>query len=232
MITLHQYPPSFGLSSLSPFCIKVEFFLKAAQLPYTVKTEFNPKVGPKGKMPFIQHEQATIADSSLIIEHLLNSHSLNHLNIINPEKRAIAQAFKSMIEEHLYFILLYSRWIDPAGFKVIKGHFKTLFPPIVGNVFMEILRRSLTKQGMAQGIARHNVDEVYAMGINQLDALSKLLGKNEYFFEDKITYFDATAYSFLVTIVKQPIETPLKDFLNSCENLLNYIQRMDHYFNN
>lgn len=232
MITLHQYPASFGLSSLSPFCIKVEFFLKAANLPYVIKTEFNPKKGPKGKMPFIEYNQKKVADSSLIIDHLLKEHSLAQLDIADPVTRATATAFKSMIEEHLYFILLYSRWIDPAGFKIIKAHFKDLFPPLIGNVFMEILRLSLTKQGKAQGIARHKRDEVYEMGINQLDALSKLLGNNAYFFENRMTYFDATVYSFLVTIIKQPIETPLKEFLNNCDNLNQYIKRMDDFFNN
>ena len=81
MIILHQYPGAFGLSSLSPFCIKIEFFLKMANLPYKIHNELNPGKGPKGKMPFINDGGQKIPDSSFIIDYLIEKHSLEHLTI-------------------------------------------------------------------------------------------------------------------------------------------------------
>lgn len=225
MITLHQYPPAFNLPSLSPFCIKVEFFLKVAQVPYQVKVERNPKRGPKGKMPFIVDNSVSIADSSIIIEHLLRTHSLDHLRVHTG--RAEMMAFKSMIEDSLYFILLYSRWIDEKGFNKVVEEFTPLFPPLIGKPFLNYLKRNLTRQAMAQGLARHTLEEVYEMGRVQVEALADFLGDKEHFFENKITCFDATSYAFLSTIIKQPIESPLKQAVLGHRNLCDYVARLD-----
>ena len=230
MITLHQYPKAFGLSSLSPFCIKVEFFLKIANLPYDIKIEVNPGKGPKGKMPFINDSGETIPDSSFIIDHLIEKYSLKHLTIENPIAEAQALAFKTMIEDALYFGLLYSRWVDPNGFDRVLSEFKPLFPPMIGGPFLRIIKRNLVKQSIAQGLGRHSASEVYSIGEKQINSLSILLGEKEFFFEDKITYFDATSYSFLSTITKQPINSPLRKSVLSHSNLCDYIQRMDKIF--
>lgn len=225
MITLHQYPPAFNLSSLSPFCIKVEFFLKVANLPYTVRHERNPRRGPKGKMPFIVKDSLTLADSSFIIDHLLKTHPLDHLQVLRGRAEMIA--FKAMIEDSLYFILLYSRWVDEAGFKTVLEEFTPLFPPLVGKPFLTHIKRNLTTQAIAQGLGRHTLDEVYEMGRTQVGALAEFLGEKDYFFEDKITSFDATSYAFLSTILKQPIESPLKKAVQSHRNLCDYVSSLD-----
>jgi len=227
MITLHQYPKAFGLSSLSPFCIKVEFFLKIANLPYKTHIELNPARGPKGKMPFLDDKGEVIPDSSFIIDYLIKEYSLAHLLIEDAQDQALAMAFKVMIEDGLYFGLLYSRWVDKEGFKIVKRDFKTLFPPFIGGPFLELIRKNLIKQSKAQGLGRHKPHEVYAIGEKQIQSISILLGEKKFFFENKITYFDATVYAFLVTIFRQPIESPLKKVLSRCPNLCKYIIRLD-----
>lgn len=227
MITLHQYPEAFGLSSLSPFCIKVEFFLKIANLPYEIQVELNPAKGPKGKMPFINDSGEKIPDSSFIIDHLIKKYSLKHLMIENPMLQAQALAFKTMIEDALYFGLLYSRWVDPIGFTRVNSEFRPLFPPMVGGPFLKFIRRNLVKQSKAQGLGRHSATEVYAISERQIASLAILLGEKDFFFENKVTYFDATSYSFLSTILKQPIESPIKKAILSHDNLCEYVKRMD-----
>jgi glutathione S-transferase len=230
MIILHQYPKAFGLSSLSPFCMKVEAYLKFSGLVYETRVELNPARGPKGKMPFIKMNGREIADSSLIIHELTKTHQLRHLIIEEDLQRATALAFKSMIEESLYFVLLYSRWMDEEGFGVIKKHFTKFFPPLLGGLALKIIRRNLKKQAIAQGLGRHTQDDVYQIGIEQLGALSCYLGKKDFFFEDKITEFDMTCYAFLATILYQPIDSPLKRALCEKKNLCTYVARLDAQF--
>lgn len=223
MITLHQYPPAFNLSSLSPFCIKVEAFLKMAGLPYEVKEERNPARGPKGKMPFITDGAKTIADSSFILDHLMEKYDLSHLRVSAPE----ALAFKAMIEESLYFSLLYSRWIDPAGHKVIQDEFTPLFPMFIGKPFLKYIRRNLKHQALAQGLGRHSQEEVYRIGRQQIAALATYLGEKKFFFEERFTSFDATSFAFLLTILNQPIASPLQVEVLSHKNLCDYVLRLE-----
>ena len=59
MIELLQFPPMLGLMNASPFCMKVEVFLRLAGLEYrTVST--SPLRAPKGKLPVIRDEGRTI----------------------------------------------------------------------------------------------------------------------------------------------------------------------------
>ena len=227
MIVLHQYPAAFNLPSLSPFCLKVEFFLKVAKLPYRVQVELNPANGPKGKMPFIEDGENIVADSSFIIDYLIRTQNLGHFHIRDSKQAAEALALKSMIEESLYFILLSSRWVDEAGYRVVKKEFSPLFPPLVGKPFLAFIRRNLRRQAQAQGIGRHTPSEVYTLGRRQVVSLSTFLGQNQFFFEGRMTVFDATAYAFLTTILKQPIESDLKTEVKKHKNLCSYVERLD-----
>ena len=233
LIILHQYPGAFNLKSLSPFCLKVEYLLKFANIPYQVQVEINPMLGPKGKMPYIENKNSgdVIADSTFIVDYLSNKFNLHQLEIKNASSQATALAFKLMIEESLYFVILASRWYDPKGFSVINDAFTHMFPLNSGRFILKILRYRLIKQGKAQGMCRHNLAEIYQLGAKQILSLSSFLGDQEYFFEDKITEFDFTCFSFLKTIYSWPVDNPLKYALNSSPNLIAYLERLESIFN-
>ena len=117
MIKLHQFPPVFG-RNISPFTLKLEAWLRLAGLPYEVVTVLNPGRGPKGKLPFIVDDDGTVvADSSLIIEHLTRSRGVDLDRELSREERAQALALQRLFEDHLYFVGLWSRWIDPDGWR-------------------------------------------------------------------------------------------------------------------
>jgi glutathione S-transferase len=132
-----------------------------------------------------------------------------------------------MIEVSLYFILLYSRWIDQEGFKTVQAEFIPLFPPLIGRPFLNFIKRNLTRQAMAQGLGRHTKDEIYKMGQIQVQALAESLGEKKFFFSKRLTCFDATAYAFLSTIIKQPIDSELKRSVLQYKNLCAYVERLD-----
>lgn len=229
MVELHQYPAVWGLSSLSPFCIKLEIFLKRNKIPYRVIDERNPARGPKGKMPFIRHfhndDLKVVADSTLIINYLTEVYGLHPK--IDPVLQAQGLAFQRMIEEHLYFILLYSRWMDPKGWAVIKKEFSPLFPPFLGVPILTLIRRQLRKQALAQGLGRHSKQEIYEIGKRDLTAISDFLGGKKYLLGDEWSAVDATLYAFLVTILKAPIESDLQKALLGLPNLVSYCVRQD-----
>jgi hypothetical protein len=64
-IKLFQFPRWFAIPNLSPFCCKLETWLRIAQIPYAVIDTPDPRKGPKRKLPFIEDAGVRIADSSL-----------------------------------------------------------------------------------------------------------------------------------------------------------------------
>lgn len=70
MIRLHQFPPAYGLPNGSPFCMKVENYLRMTGIPYEVVDDFDLAKAPKGKLPYIEDAERVIADSALILDYL------------------------------------------------------------------------------------------------------------------------------------------------------------------
>lgn len=66
MISLYQPAPAWGVLNASPFCMKLELYLRLAKIPYETKLA-NPLKAPNGKVPYIKDGDQTIGDSSFII---------------------------------------------------------------------------------------------------------------------------------------------------------------------
>ena len=60
-IKLFQFPRMFGIPNVSPFCCKLETWLRIAKVPYEVVDTPDPRKGPKGKLPFIEDGGVRIA---------------------------------------------------------------------------------------------------------------------------------------------------------------------------
>jgi hypothetical protein len=70
VITLHTMPGTDKVESMSPFCMKVEVYLKLQKVPYQVKLG-DPRKAPKGKLPLFEAEDGRrIADSSAILAYV------------------------------------------------------------------------------------------------------------------------------------------------------------------
>jgi hypothetical protein len=71
-----------------------------------------------------------------------------------------------------------------------------------------------------QGIGRYEPADAYARGIADLDVLANLLAGRGYIFGAKPGSIDAALYGFIANIYFYDIDTPLKKFLLSRENLV------------
>src|SRR6266536_5185281 len=89
-IKLFQFPRIFGIPNVSPFCCKLETWLRIAGIPYEVVDTPDPRKGPKGKLPFIEDAGVRIADTSLIVDHLVMTRGVDPDARLDASQRAIA----------------------------------------------------------------------------------------------------------------------------------------------
>jgi glutathione S-transferase len=228
VIKLHQFPQVWG-RNISPFTLKLEAWLILAGLPFEVVEEHNPWRAPKGKLPFIEDDGRRIGDSQLIIEHLERSRGIDLDAGLDRLARAEALALRRLFEDHLYFVGVYSRWIDPTGWRVVKPAMFASLPPGVRQTLPEIARHKVRRDLRGQGILRHSPDEIYAMGRADLEAISTVLDEGPFFFRDRPTTIDTVAYGCLANILMVPVETELKRVAQRLPNLLAFCETMEQH---
>ena len=231
MIRLFEIPPAGGLPSASPFCVKLEAYMRMAGLAYESVLLANPAKAPKGKLPYIEDGPKTVADSGLIIEYLKKEYGDPLDEKLTAGQWSVAHAFRRLLEESLYFAIVYSRWIDPVGWAVLKPELVRMLPPVARWFVPGLARSSVRKSLHQQGIARHAPDEVYALGDADLSAIATFLADKPYMMGDSPTSLDASAYGMIASIVTMGIESRLKSHARSHENLIAYCDRMrEAYF--
>lgn len=226
MIVLHQFPPALGLPNASPFCLKLELYLRMAGLPYRNRYTLNLQRAPKGKLPWIDDEGTQLADSGLIVDYLKRKYGDPLDGGRPPHELAGHLALTRLIEEHLYWAVLYTRWIDEAGWPVTReAFFGALRWPLRALVPV-VARRGIRAELHGHGMGRHAPEDIMALGRADIDALAATLGDRPYFGGERPGSIDAIAGGFLANILLVDLDTPLRQAAAHHANLADYCARI------
>lgn len=225
MITLYQFAPAFGLPNPSPFCFKVENYLRMTEVPYETRLG-NPRSAPKSKLPFIKDGNVVVSDSAHIVQHLVKTRGDKLDAHLTPRDRAVGHAVRRMLEEGTYFGVVYGRWVDDAGFSASRGELFGAMPALARALVPPLARSMVKKQVHAQGTGRHAPEDIYAMVADDVGALAEILGDSPYFLGSAPTSVDATAYAFLALLLWTPKPPGLTGVVEKHANLEAYCKRM------
>jgi len=225
MITLYQFPAAYGLSSMSPFCTKVEVYFKLADIDYQLEYALVP-FAPKRKLPYIDDDGIIVADSSDIISHCRSNYGDSLDDGLSKSDHAIGHALQRTLEEHFYWSLVYSRWIDPAGWAVYRKQVWKLLPFGLRWPLLLLSRRRMKTYLHGQGLGRHKAADIYDRGVADIDSIANFLGDRHFLFGDRPCSYDAVLYAFMRHVSLFPVESPLTRSLYSHEKLLAYTVRM------
>lgn len=224
-IKLFQFPRMFGIPNLSPFCCKLETWLRIARIPYEVVDTPDPRKGPKGKLPFIEDAGVRIADSSLIVDHLVRTRGVDPDARLDASQRAAALLVQRTLEEHYAFVLAYTHLVRDEGLLHTRARFDTvpvIVRPLVANLVLVRIKKLLWQQG----ILRHSDEEIVESALRDWRAVLEVMSDGPFFFGDEPTGIDAIVFGVLATSVLTPIESPIRDFLRSQAACVAYAERM------
>jgi glutathione S-transferase len=219
MIHLHQLPKLAGKDySSSPFCVKMELYLKAIGLNYEnhFSLEFNKS--PTGKLPFIEEAGKKFADSDLIITHLESERGVSLNSHLNKEQKSISDAFIRLCEDSLYWVVVYSRWCDGDNKSWKKEFIESAnLPKMMAGLVYGAAKRNVTRQLKTSGLLTLTKSEIYSRAEKDLKSIADYLNSREYIFNDKISLVDIVVFSFLQMI-----------FEGSCGQKLQYtVEQLD-----
>jgi glutathione S-transferase len=225
MITLYSFGPFFGLPDASPFVLKAMTLLKLAGLDY-VENHKGYSRAPKGKLPFIDDDGTIVADTTFIRSHIERKYGFDFDAGLSAEQRATGWAIEKMLEEHFYWTLVHTRWIDDANFAGSSAQFFAGVPALIRPILTAIVRRKIAASLKAQGIGRHSGAEIAELGRRDIEALSVLLGDKTYLFGDTPCGTDATAFAFVAESISPKIASPMREATLAKANLVAYRDRM------
>lgn len=230
MLKLYQFERTWGIPNLSHFCCKIETYLRMAGIEYEVKSTL-PLTAPKGKLPYIEDGDTKLGDSQFIIQYL-KTNNKNLDETLNNTELALSLAMQRLLEEHLYWATMYSRWqYTDANWQINKKAIFGVMPPVIRDIAATYFRNKINKQIYGHGIGRHKTEEIFKNGMLDIDAISEFLGEKNYFFGEKPTTLDTSAFGILINTLGCPIESPLKDHSLSKNNLINFVARIrSQYF--
>jgi glutathione S-transferase len=225
MITLFGFRPAFNLPDPSPFVVKTDVQLKMAGLPYRFERA-SPQDAPKGKIPFIADGGMRIGDSTFIRAYIEKTYEIDLDRGLSKQKRALAWAIERMLEDHFYFALIYSRWMDDANFAKGPSHFFDAVPEAMREKVRAQARDNVRGKLDGHGLTRHSEPEIVQLGARSLEALSVSLGDAPYLMGDAPSGSDATAFGMLAAVLTPFFDTKLRDKALACPNLVRYSERM------
>lgn len=230
MIVLYKYIPAWDLPDLSPFCVKVETYLRMTKTPFRTALG-DPRKAPKGKLPYIEHEGRTIADSDQIISYFEERAEIPLDAGLTAREAALCQAVRSMLEEHLYFVVLYERWQLDSGWKLYTPILKDFarqagIPGFLQPILLPQIRKKVVNSLHGQGTGRRTTAQVASAGKRIVDSLAELLGDGPYFCGDRVRSIDATVYAFVASLLIAPFESETRSHARGKPNLQIYRERV------
>jgi glutathione S-transferase len=220
MITLYSYPGLFGVGDNNGYGLKVFAFLRLVGLAFVHEHILDASNAPRGQLPYIVDDGETIGDSQTIIAHLIGKYRLTIDAALSERERDLSLLVTRLLDD-LYWVMSYSRWKDERYWPAFRAALIREHPSLSEDGLARARENNFQRYHL-QGIGRFTPDAAYARGLADLQVLADLIPADGYIHGAHPTSIDASIYGFIANIQFYDIETPLKQFVSSRQNLVRH----------
>ncbi len=218
-------PGAWGLPTVSPFCLKLDAWLRTTGIAHEAVTAATPFAGPRGKAPWIELDGEKLGDSTFIIAHLAQRFGVDTDHHLTPAQCGQAVAIQRLIDENLYWTMVHDRWMNEANWQQFRDFVLGGLAVPLRRVLGPVARRGVKKQLRGRGTGFHSPEEIAAIRRRDVDALAAILGGQDWFFGDTPSSTDAVVYAQLVNIWRAPLENEVRRAIGQTPNLVAYIDQ-------
>ncbi|CAH1258703.1 FAXC [Branchiostoma lanceolatum] len=227
-VVLHQFQRAKHVPSLSPFCLKLETFLRMHNIPYM--TILDSPLSSKGKMPWIQFNQSRVEDATFSVMFLSETFHIEVNGMsgsVTSQQKAMSRAVVSLVEESLYWTVAYCRWVDHVDQTRAELPYDGVLKFVVPWMMAGIILREM----YAHGIGKNSREELYSIMEGDLKALSDLLGEQSFILGERPCEADCSLFGVLAQIMWTLPGTRAEALVKGeYINLANYCIRMRELF--
>ena len=223
MLTLYSYPTLFGVADNNAYGLKVYAFLRLAGVPFTHEHIFDASKVPRGQLPYIVDDGETVGDSETIIAYVTRKYGVTLDAALTAVQRATNLMVTRMLDD-LYWVMSYSAL---EGRALLAGVPRDTDSARASESHRRGPRRrrrsttpSATTSRASAAISRTPRWRVVSP-TSRCSPISSLRARNSSH-SDAPTSIDAGIYGFIANIHFYEIETPLKQFVDTHDNMVRH----------
>lgn len=223
MITLYQLAPAHGLPvSVSPYCTKLELYLRLTEREFETRAAYIPK-SPNKRVPYVSGVgQGLKADTHEIISALEAERSLDEG--LDEEQRSSGREMEKLVEEGLYFACLYSRFVEPEGWVYQKPAVKAVVPWLLAPILVPVIRKGQIKACAANGF--EDPQAGYRRAEECAERVAQFLSDKPFLLGEEPRVADCAVWANAMHNAYTPSDNPARAAVRSHANLMSYIERV------
>ncbi|XP_064596808.1 failed axon connections homolog [Liolophura sinensis] len=221
-VILYQFQRGPYAPSFSPYCLKLETYLRMANIPY--QNVHGMKKSSKGKIPWIRYNGVSKADSQFCIDFLNKKFDVDLNFRLDRANQAVARAFSKLLEESLTWYMIIERWL----YNQDKPWMSEAGIPRLVRWF---IGRKVRTAAYYQGMGRHTREELHDVMRKDIEALSAFLGSKKFLMGYQPSEVDCIAFSLITQLTVNMSGSIADVFITEKHpELLDYCDRMRRRF--
>ncbi|MCR9262049.1 MAG: glutathione S-transferase family protein [Pseudomonadaceae bacterium] len=228
-MTLVTLGGAFNMRNVSPFCLKIEMLLQSLNISFDLAEQPDPRKAPKGKLPYLEVDGKTLPDSELITEYLNDLTGGAVYAGLTNQQQAYGVALARLTEDHLYWIMVASRWLDDNWWPNVVDGFFHIAPALIRPLAAGAARRQVRQTYELQGLGRHSISEQRGFAERDLQALEYAVEGQDFLFGDTPNIFDFTVAGVMSGIYDNQPPTWLTQMAQNYSKLQAYTERVQEH---
>ncbi|GMR45137.1 hypothetical protein PMAYCL1PPCAC_15332 [Pristionchus mayeri] len=196
IVYLYQMAGTKSMSSASPFCIKVETFLRLHKIPFERRNVLLAR-GENGKVPFIELNGEQTADSTLIITKLAEHFKVQGYE--SEEDANVGNAICSMVDFRTFNLFVHYKTTCSQQI-FMEAMFGGFFPDFVVEWLGPIMSyhlRNMMHRRVNETIGKFTNEQFDELARKDLEVYRGLIGEKKFLFGDRMTTADCALFGHL-----------------------------------
>lgn len=226
MIMLSQSDRSPRLPSASPFCLKLESWLRLAGLPYTLMEAHELQGSSKRALPRVISESGrTMEGLRRVMLHIRAEARTDPDAWLTTDERVFAQAVGHLYADWLVPAMVWLGWVQEESWPGLRAVYlsqegQTL--PAAADPLRDHLSLRIGELALRED-EREKVEELV---LREIESLADFLGSKPFFFGDQPSSVDCTLFALLVISASAPETSPVAQFAQGSYRIGDYVRRM------
>ncbi|KAF8362922.1 hypothetical protein PRIPAC_89845 [Pristionchus pacificus] len=228
IVYLYQFPRSPILPNLSPYCLKLETYLRIKNIKYEVIESYRHK-SEKGLVPFIELNGRQIPDSGIIIRKL--EKHFDCADRLTEEEKGIARALDRMLDCSTLHAIQLDRLVKNGHIFASRPVSGLPLPRFITDRIGDRMAGIMGKRmrGAFGKLSDEEIKDVLKMDLN---AINSILGEKLFMFGEVPSAIDCSVFGHIASTYFLPYRQTLSDVLDddlpSIKGLINRIRT--HYY--